>query len=152
MKEDKSKTVMENELLEFLFSQGVPTKSLPRLTEVPKCHLMPIMEGHKKENKTELFYICVCNSGHDVWCQNIEWTYSGWNIRVKGTETIFFKGEWEFNISQIPVFQDTLFVVSKRTKVSECAQIRTDILCFSQNRKKLLRKTKKIETNRKRNH
>ena len=142
----------ENNLHVFLTKQGIPVKGLPRLIEMSKHNLVPIMEGYKKENRSKKFYVCVCTSGHDVSCGNWAWTHSGWVIRVEGKDVLFSKGEWKFNISQIPIFQNTLFIVSKRTKVSECAQDRCDMICISKNRKKLQRGNKYIETNRKRNY
>jgi hypothetical protein len=139
-----------NRLHVFLREQGIPTENLPTLISISKNNLVPIMEGYKKENKGKNFYICVCTSGHDVNCGNWEWAHSGWIIRVKGTEVVFSKGNWEFNLTEIPIYNDILFVVSKRTKVSESAQSRSDILCVSKNRKKLYKRPKPTETNRKR--
>lgn len=138
-----------NHLHAFLVEQGIPLEGLPTLIQISKHNLVPIMEGYNKENKSKNFYICVCTSGHDVCCGDWEWTHSGWVIRVQGKQVMFFKGDWTFDITQIPIFQDTLFVVSKRTKVSESALSRSDILCVSKNRKHLVKKKKTPETNRK---
>ena len=140
---------VKNDLYLFLIGQGVPEESLPKLVEVSKAQLIPIIDGYKKEDKTKKFYLCVCNSGHDICCNFWEWAYSGWCIRVKGKSVLFFKGEWEFNISHIPISQDTLFVVSRRTKTNEDTKFRADILYVSNNKKKLLRKLKKSEKNQK---
>lgn len=137
-----------NDLYGFLVEQGVPTTSLPLLMEVSKANLAPMITGYNKENKTKKFYLCICNSGHEAYCGGLEWSYSGWNIRVKGERVLFFKGEWEFNLFQVPISQDILFVVSKRTKVNECAQVRFDIVCVSKNRQKLVRNVQSSETNR----
>ena len=140
-----------NDLYRFLVEQGVPIASLPVLMEVSKAKLTPMITGYNKESKTKKFYLCICNSGHETCCGELEWSYSGWNIRVKGENVLFFKGEWKFDLVKIPISQDILFVVSKRTKVSECAQIRFDIVCVSKNKQKLVRKVQRPETYR-RNH
>jgi hypothetical protein len=144
--------MLYNDLHIFLLNEGVPQESLPKVIVIPKQHLVPMMEGYAKENKTKEFYICVCNSGHDVCCKNWSWTFSGWSIRVEGRKVLFLKGDWEFNISQIPIFQNVLFIVSKRTKQNELAQFRGDMICFSSSRKKLMRKTRNNETQRKNYH
>lgn len=137
-----------NHLHAFLVENGVPLEGLPILIQISKHNLVPIMEGYNKENKSKNFYICVCTSGHDVNCGNWEWTHSGWVIRVQGKQVVFSKGDWVFDITQIPIFQNTVFVVSKRTKVNESALSRSDILCVSKNRKCLVRKRNHPETNR----
>lgn len=144
MKNDKT-----NDLYVFLIEQGVPEVSLPRLMEVSPAHLVPIIDGYGNKDKTERFYLCICNSGHEACCGGWEWAYSGWSIRIKGKEAIFFKGEWKFNLSQLPISQDILFIVSKRTKVNECAKCRADVVCVSKDKQKLERSVKKPETNRK---
>jgi hypothetical protein len=141
-----------NNLHTFLKEQGIPTHNLPTLIPIPKHILVPIMEGYKKQNKSKKFYICVCTSGHDVSCGDWEWAHSGWIIRVKGKNVLFSKGDWEFNLTEIPIFDDILFVVSKRTKVNESAQSRSDVLCITKNRKKLSKQSKPAETNRKKNN
>jgi len=139
---------LENKLHAFLFEYGVPIQQLPGVNQVSKNQLVPIMEGYKKENKNKEFYVCVCTNGHDVTCANCEWFHSGWTIRVQGKNVVLFKEKWEVNISQIPIFKNVLFVVSKRTKMNEFAQNRTDFVCVISNRKKLSRRKKTSETNR----
>ncbi|MFA6255635.1 MAG: hypothetical protein WC606_00495 [Candidatus Absconditabacterales bacterium] len=139
--------MLDNDLHRFLLQQGIPQESLPKLIVVSKHDLVPIMEGYDKENRTKNFYICVCNSGHDVCCNNSNWTFSGWNIRVNGCNVVFFKGEWVFDITKIPIFQNILFIVSKRTKENELAR-RRDMVFFSNDRKKLIKKSKRNETER----
>lgn len=143
------KNMEENSLHLFLAEKGIPIDALPKLVSVQKSDLVRLVDGYNNEKRTKVFYICVCNSGHDICCSDWDWVFSGWSIRVVGKQVLFFKGAWKFSISQIPVFQDLLFVVSQRTKVNELAQDRKDIVCFSHNRKKLLRKTKSSETKRK---
>ena len=138
----------ENQLYAFLMEQGIPKKSLPKLIEISKDNLVPIMEGHTNTHKSKNFYICVCTSGHGVCCGEWEWVHSGWNIRVKGKEIIFSKGKWEIDLTTMPIFQNVLFIVSTRTNVSESAQSRSDILCVSKNRKRLYKRKKITETNR----
>lgn len=140
----------QNELHLFLLEEGIPEVSLPKLILVSKDALIPIVEGYNKEAKTKKFYICVCNSGHDVFCKDWEWSYSGWNIRVIGKKALFFKGDWEFDISQFPIFQNILFIVSKRTKENEIACFRADMFCFSKSRKRLIGRVTHTETNRNR--
>lgn len=141
-----------NDLHLFLRKEGIPEESLPKLIVVSKSNLVPIMEGYAKENKTKNFYLCVCNSGHDICCKDWSWSFSGWSIRVEGREVVFFKGNWVFNISQIPVFQNVLFIVSKRTKQNESAYCRGDMLCLSRNSDKLIKRPKHNETQRKNHH
>lgn len=148
-KKPKPNYMDEPELHQFLLEQGIPAKWLPKLIEVPKSKLVPIMEGYAKQNKTKIFYICVCNSGHEATCADFVWDYSGWSFRVKGKKVVFFNRDWVFDISQIPVFQNTLYIVSQRTKLSECAQCRYDLLFVSTYRDKLKRKRKKVEGKRK---
>jgi hypothetical protein len=129
------KQLINNELLNYLYEQGVPIKSLPKLIKTVPADLPEIMIGRKKVGR-DAIHICVCNSGHDVY-KKLGWNHSGWNIRVKGKKTLFFKGDYVFDISQIPVFLDTIFVVSLRAKKSEPARIRADLLFFTSNRAEL---------------
>lgn len=142
-------TKFETELYVFLTEQGVPTNHLPRLMGISKAQIIPLIDGYNKKDWTETFYLCICNSGHEVSCAQLDWMFSGWSIRVQGKEVIFFKGDWKFNLSSIPISKDILFIVSRRTKISECAQFRPDLICISQNKKKLVRKVKSPETKRK---
>jgi hypothetical protein len=130
----------ENYFTKFLLDNGVPEEKLPNYIRVNKKDLVPILDGYKKENCSKFFYVFVCNSGHDVECQSYSWISSGWNVRVIGDKVILLKEDWTFDISQIPIFNNTIFVVSARTKKNECAYERSDFVCFSANRQKLIRK------------
>jgi len=130
----------ENHFTNFLLTQGVPEGKLPNYIRVNKSHLVPILDGYKKENHSKFFYVFVCNSGHDVSCQNYSWVFSGWNIRVSGDKVLLLKEDWVFDISQIPIFNNTIFVVSARTKKNEYAYERYDFVCYSPNRRKFIRK------------
>ena len=139
----------ENDLHLFLLEAGVPRESLPQMIIMYKSTLISIIEGYtKKTVKTKKFYICVCNSGHDVCCKGWEWAFSGWNIRVVGKRVLFYKDEWEFDVSELPIFQNIIFVISKRAKENEFVCFRGDMFCFSKNRKKLISKIKNTGTNR----
>jgi hypothetical protein len=131
----------------FLIEKGVPKKLLPSLIKVSKDNLLPIMEGCKN-NENECFYVCVCTSGHSVGVSQWKWAHSGWVMRVRGKSVIFSRHKREMNITEIPIFNDVIFVVSKRTQANETAQDRTDIVCVLSNRKKLVRNRKKPETQR----
>ncbi|MCX6823209.1 MAG: hypothetical protein NTX91_04445 [candidate division SR1 bacterium] len=137
-----------NSLHGFLREQGIPVEELPTLIEVSPLHLVPITEGYNKKNKDQKFYVCVCNSGHNTCCGETSWTYSGWTMRISGTNVIFFKGDRIFDLTQIPLAPDILFIVSKRVFINEVAAKRCDILHVDSRRKKLQRKPKKPETNR----
>ena len=140
-----------NHLHTFLLKEGVPVEHLPKVITISKQNLVPMMEGYAKKNTTKKFYICVCNSGHEVSCKDYSWMFSGWSIRVEGQSVLLMKGDWKFDIAQIPVSQDVLFVISKRTNQNELAYCRSDMVCFSRSTNKLIKKPKHNETNRKNN-
>lgn len=143
--------MVHNNLHTFLLKEGVPLESLPKLITISKQNLVPMMEGYAKKNPTKKIYICVCNSGHKISCKDCSWMFSGWSIRIDGQNAIFMKGDWKFDIAQIPVSQDILFVISKRTNQNELAYGRSDMVCFSRSANKLVKKPKHNETNRKSN-
>lgn len=142
----------ENRLHAFLMGRGIPINSLPKLVQISKNHLVPIMDGYKKENKSKIFYVCVCNSGHSINCGDLEWDHSMWVIRVSGNTIVFRKKPWEFNIFELPISPNIFFVVSTRTIVNQIALDRPDIIYVNNSRDRLLSKPKRNETNRKRSY
>jgi hypothetical protein len=129
-----------NHLHSFLIENGVPEKELPKGIEVSKADFVALLKGYNKENKSKKFYVYVCTSEHNIQYSGFVFSHSGWSIRKTTDKILFSKGTLEFNISDIPSFNDVIILVSRRTKIHESMMMRSDIVCMMQDRKSLLQK------------